>query len=134
MDNESSAATLAQPERPSVPVSAPPPKPPIWSRYGFLLGIAANVAVVVSCVHFFFLSYGSTLPSDDWAFPFIWMVSFFAVVVGSVLCFWGMGKQRARGGSIALDLMGLVLNWLPYPLAMFLIHWAVTVCRLWDGG
>lgn len=96
--------------------------------------MAANLAVAIACVHFFFLPYGSTFPDDDGEFLLVFGMSVLAISVGSALSLWGMGSQRQRGGSITLDLVGLVLNWLPYPLMLFLVHEAVTLQRFWDGG
>ena len=114
--------------------SVAPPSQPVWKKYGFLLGVASNLAVAVSCVRYFLLPYGSGLDFEDWAFFFVMPLSFFSLAVGSALCLWGMQKQRRSGSSIALDVAGLVLNWMPYPLAMFLLQEAFALRHLWDNG
>ena len=116
------------------PALVTPPSRPVWKRYGFLLGVASNLAVAVSCVRFFFLPYGSGLDFEDWVFSFVMPLSFFNLIVGSALCLRGMEKQLRSGSSTGLDVVGLVLNWLPYPLAMFLLQEAFTLRHLWDNG
>ena len=134
MEDESWPPAPNKAKQPEMAVPAKPPNPAIWKRYGFLLGLCSNLAVTASCVRFFFLPYGSGLDFEGWLFYFVMPLSLFVVVVGSVLCLWGMGRQRDRGGSITLDMIGLALSWLPFPLAMILLQEAFAMRRLWDDG
>jgi len=134
MDNENSPSAPAEAKQTEMSANSALATPPIWRRYGFLLGVASNLAVAISCVRFFFLPYGSGLDFEDWLFLFVTPLSFLVVVVGSILSLWELGKQHDRGGSATLDTIGLVLNWLPLPLALFLLHEAFTLRRLWDDG
>lgn len=134
MDNKNSLSAPVEVKRTDESAKSALATPPIWRRYGFLLGVASNLAAAISCVRFFFLPYGSGLDFEDWLFLFVAPLSFLVVVVGSTLSLWELGKQHDRGGSTTLETIGLVLNWLPLPLASFLLHEAFTSRRLWDDG
>jgi hypothetical protein len=134
MDHKNWPPAPAQTEPSKVSAIDAPPNPPIWRRYGFVLGVVSNLAVILSTVRFFFLPYGSGLDFEDWLFLFVMPFSFLVVVVGSVLSLWEIGKQHDRHSSTTLGVIGLVLNWLPLPLALFLLNEAFSLRRLWDDG
>ncbi len=104
----------------------------LW-RQGFLLACLATVGVIISSVRFFLLPIGATIYPNDWIWSFVFPLSAICLLIGVPLSVWGIRARWAKGRSIALDLVGLFLNLVPYWLAMLLVNLAVVVRRLsWD--
>jgi len=104
----------------------------LW-RPGFLLACLAHGCVALSSAPFFLLPIGATVYPNDWLWFIVFPLSAICLLVGGPLSVWGIQKQRARRGSIALDLTGLLLNLMPFWLAIMLVNLAVVIRRLsWD--
>lgn len=102
-------------------------KRPIW-----ISGIIANLLIVASTVRFFRLPYGSGLNYEDWLMSFIIPVSALSFIVGVVL--WGRGSRLKAQKPTIFDNVGLLLNLVPFWLALLLLHLAFNLRGLWDNG
>jgi magnesium-transporting ATPase (P-type) len=102
----------------------------IWQSPVLVVGIIANLLIAVSTVRFFRLPRGSGVDYEDWLFSFVVPISLLAFVIGVVL--WGKDTQQEGKKPTILDNIGLVLNLIPFGLALSLLSLAFTVRGLWD--